>query len=157
MTYLADLTKLLTISSAYNNTSMTRTHNNTSMTRTHNNTSMTRTPMAHLPWLIQTLVWIPIQNHAYSNTVDSRYLEFQGTQWNTSRYPYLVISDLQNEEKIIRTTTFKKYMCNWTLKFGDILKIMWKKGEIVPSLFHNIFSPVVKFSCLGRDQIFTSR
>ena len=30
------------------------------------------------------------------NTVDSRYLEFQGTLWNTSRYPYLDISDLQN-------------------------------------------------------------
>ena len=29
-------------------------------------------------------------------TVDSRYLEFQGTLWNTSRYPYLDISDLQN-------------------------------------------------------------
>ena len=29
-------------------------------------------------------------------TVDSRYLEFQGTLWNTSRYPYLNISDLQN-------------------------------------------------------------
>ena len=30
------------------------------------------------------------------STVDSRYLEFQGTLWNTSRYPYLDISDLQN-------------------------------------------------------------
>ena len=28
--------------------------------------------------------------------VNSRYLEFQGTLWNTSRYPYLDISDLQN-------------------------------------------------------------
>ena len=35
--------------------------------------------------------------HAYVHyTVDSRYLEFQGTYWNTSRYPYLDISDLQN-------------------------------------------------------------
>ena len=33
------------------------------------------------------------------NTVDSRYLEFQGTLWNTSRYPYFHISDLQNWEK----------------------------------------------------------
>ena len=30
------------------------------------------------------------------NTVDSRYLEFQGTLWNALRYPYLDISDLQN-------------------------------------------------------------
>ena len=29
-------------------------------------------------------------------TVDSRYLEFQGTLLNTSRYPYFDISDLQN-------------------------------------------------------------
>ena len=30
-----------------------------------------------------------------SNTVDSRYLEFQGTHWNTSRCPYLDISELR--------------------------------------------------------------
>ena len=30
------------------------------------------------------------------NTVDSRYLEVEGTLWNTSRYPYFDISDLQN-------------------------------------------------------------
>ena len=29
-------------------------------------------------------------------TVDSRYLEVQGTPWNTSRCPYLDISDLRN-------------------------------------------------------------
>ena len=60
------------------------------------------------------------------------------------------------EEKIIRTTTFNKYICNWSLEVRDILKIMWKRGEIAP-LFHNIFLPVVRFSCLGRDQIFTLR
>ena len=30
------------------------------------------------------------------NTVDSRYLEVEGTLWNTSRYPYFDISDVQN-------------------------------------------------------------
>ena len=30
------------------------------------------------------------------NILYSRYLEFQGTLWNSSRYPYLDISDLQN-------------------------------------------------------------
>ena len=30
------------------------------------------------------------------------------TLLNTSRYPYLDISDLQNEEKINQTTTFNK-------------------------------------------------
>ena len=29
------------------------------------------------------------------DTVDSCYLEFQGTHWNTSRYPYLDISELR--------------------------------------------------------------
>ena len=36
------------------------------------------------------------------------------------------------EEKIIRTTTFDKYKCNWTLGVRDILKILWKRGEIAP-------------------------
>ena len=72
-------------------------------------------------------------NHiSQMNTVGSRYLGFQGTLWNTSRYPYLDISDLQN----------------------------WGKNNSnnhIP-LFRNIFFlPVVRFSCLGRDQIFTSR
>ena len=57
------------------------------------------------------------------------------------------------EEKIIRTTTFNKYTCNWTLERDTrILKILWKRGEI--PLFHNIVLPVVRFSCLCRDQFF---
>ena len=59
------------------------------------------------------------------------------------------------EEKITRTTTFNKYMFNWTLEVRDILKILWKRGEIalgaISPLFHNIVLPVVRFSCLGRD------
>ena len=34
------------------------------------------------------------------------------------------------EDKLIRLTTFHKYMCNWTLESRDILKILWKRGEI---------------------------
>ena len=45
-------------------------------------------------------------------TVDSRYLEFQETHWNTSRYPYLDISELRE----------------WVKQY----KIMWKRGEIAP-------------------------
>ena len=71
----------------------------------------------------------------------------------TSTYPIYRI-----EEKITRTTTFNKYMCNWALEVRDILKILWKRGErAISPLFHNISLPVVRFSCLGRDQIFTSR
>ena len=36
------------------------------------------------------------------------------------------------EETLIRLTTFNKYMCNWTLEVRDILKILWKRGEIAP-------------------------
>ena len=38
-------------------------------------------------------------------------------------------------KKIIRTTTFNKYSCNWTVEFRDILKILWKRG----ALFHIFF------------------
>ena len=65
------------------------------------------------------------------------------------------------EEKIIRLTNFNKYICNWTLEVRDIFKILWKRGELLLrsnfSSFPQYFLPVARFSCLGRDQIFTSR
>ena len=64
------------------------------------------------------------------------------------------------EEKLTQLTTFNKYMCNWTLETRDILKILWKRGEIAEEqflLFSTIFLHAVRFSCFGRDQIFTSR
>ena len=39
---------------------------------------------------------VTVSNNFLANTVYSRYLELQGTLWNTSRYPYFDISDLQN-------------------------------------------------------------
>ena len=65
-------------------------------------------------------------------------------------------------EKVIPLTSFNKYMCNWTFEVTrDILKILWKRGEIAPQeqflLFSTIFLHVVRFSYLCRDQIFTSR
>ena len=36
------------------------------------------------------------------------------------------------EEKIIRLTTFNNYVCIWTREVRDILKILWKRGEIAP-------------------------
>ena len=36
------------------------------------------------------------------------------------------------EERLIRLTTFHKYICNWTLEVRYILKILWKRGEIAP-------------------------
>ena len=38
----------------------------------------------------------------------------------------------RTEEKLIRLTTFNKYMCNLTPEVRDILKILWKRGEIAP-------------------------
>ena len=79
-------------------------------------------------------------------TVDSRYLEVQGTLWNTSRYPYLDISDLQNikkkKKKKKKSTTFKKWICNLTLKIRDVLKILWKRGEIAPQEQFLLFSTI---------------
>ena len=52
-------------------------------------------------------------------------------------------------EKLIRLTTFNKYMCNWTLEVRDILKILWKRGEIAPKEQFLLFSTI--FCCLLAD------
>ena len=53
------------------------------------------------------------------------------------------------QEKLIRLTTFNKYMCNWTLEVRDILKILWKRGDIAPKeqflLFSIIFFTLLDF------------
>ena len=64
------------------------------------------------------------------HTVDFRYLEVEGNLWNTSRYPYFDISDLQNWGKYQNwTTKFHKWTCNLT---PLVRNICWKycgKGE----------------------------
>ena len=42
------------------------------------------------------------------------------------------------EEKIIRTTTFNKFVCNWTLEVMDIVKILWKRGELSFSQYFHL-------------------
>ena len=37
-----------------------------------------------------------VDNATFASTVDSRYLEIEGTIINTTRYPYFDISDFQN-------------------------------------------------------------
>ena len=56
------------------------------------------------------------------------------------------------EEKIIRTTTFNKYMCNWTLKiwrYMYIENIVEKRRNCslraISPLFHNIFYLLLDF------------
>ena len=51
-------------------------------------------------WIYLQLIYKIVERKTFvsetlQNTVDSRYLEFQGTHWNTSRYPYLDISELR--------------------------------------------------------------
>ena len=65
--------------------------------------------------------------------------------------------------KINRITTFYKCISNFTPEVGKIIieNIVEKRrncslGAISP-LFHNILLPVVRHSCLNRDQIFTLR
>ena len=54
-------------------------------------------------------------------------------------------------------------MCNWTLEVRDILKILWKREEqfllfsTIFFFFFFFFLHIVRFSFLGRGQIFTSR
>ena len=47
------------------------------------------------------------------------------------------------EEKLIPLTTFNKYMCNWTFEVTrDMLKILWKRGEIAPQEQFLLFSTI---------------
>ena len=56
--------------------------------------------------------------------------------WEQRSVKYFEISVLRHirfaelRKILIRLTTFNKYMCNWTLEVRDILKILWKRGEI---------------------------
>ena len=50
------------------------------------------------------------------------------------------------EEKLARLTTFNKYMCNLTPEVRDILKILWKRGEIAPKEQFLLFSTIF-FTC----------
>ena len=43
-------------------------------------------------------------------------------------------------EKIIQTTTFNKYICNWTPEVRELLKILWKRGEIASPLPQYFFT-----------------
>ena len=49
------------------------------------------------------------------------------------------------EEKLIRLTTFNKYMCNWTLEVRYVVKILVKR-EIAPLEQLLLFSTIC-FTC----------
>ena len=69
--------------------------------------------------------------------VDSRYLEFQGT---LKYFDIPVYQICKIEEKLIRVTTFNKYICNRTLEVRDILKILWKREQF-------LLSSTIFFAC----------
>ena len=46
------------------------------------------------------------------------------------------------EEKIIQLTPFSKYTCNCALEVRDIMKILWKRGEIAPQEQFLLFSTI---------------
>ena len=71
-------------------------------------------------------------------TVDPRYLEIQGTLWNTSRYPYFDILDLRNWRKqLFEQPPLTEWICNLTPK----LEIYWKYcGQEEKLLLGAIFS-----------------
>ena len=128
----------------------------------------TKTQMHRLIWVFTGCTCDLVVNavHQSGYTVDSCYLEFQGTRWKLWDIRTSTYQDCRIEEKINQTTTFNK--CIYViglLKFEIYWKycgkeeklaisILWKRGEIAP---HNILLPVVRNSSLGRDQIFTLR
>ena len=89
-------------------------------------------------------LFVRSSDHIYRIKVDSRYLEFQGTLWNTLRYPYLDISDLQKWGKIIRTTTFNKFICNWTLEFRDISRDISKISRDISKISRDMSKILLK-------------
>ena len=64
-------------------------------------------------------------------TVNSRYLEVQGTLWNFEILEISVpwhIRFAELRKKVNRTTTFHKWICNLTPEVTDILKLLWKSN-----------------------------
>ena len=81
-------------------------------------------------------------------TVDSRYLEIQGTLRNTSRYPYFDIADLRNwGNQLIEQPPLTEWIFNLTPK----LEIYWKYcGKEETLLLRSNFSSTI-FCCLLVD------
>ena len=93
---------------------------------------------------------LPTHCFLKESTVDSRYLELQGTLWNTSRYPYFDISDLRNWGKqLIEQPPLTEWTCNLTPK----LEIYWKYcGKEEKLLLRSNFSSFPQyFYCLLVD------
>ena len=62
----------------------------------------------HMFWVVSCGGASEYPQHMFSYTADSRYLEVYGILWNTLRYPFLDISNLQNWEKKKKNKKKKK-------------------------------------------------
>ena len=83
-------------------------------------------------WLVANLYrpWSEAFFDVYT-IIDTRYLEFQETLWNTSRYPYFDIQDLQNWGKIIEQPHFTNEYVIWLLKLEIYLKYFGKEKKLL--------------------------
>ena len=101
--------------------------------------------------------------HLLISVMYSRFrdLEIHGTLWNTSRYPYFDLSDLRNWGKqLIEQPPLTEWIFNLTPKL-DILKILWKRGEIAPKeqflLFFTLFCCLLVDLCVITGTRFSLR
>ena len=66
--------------------------------------------------------------------------QYSRISFSNSKGLYKILRDIRTstyqicrlEEIINRTIAFNKCTCNWTLAVIDMLKILWKRGEIAP-------------------------
>ena len=109
-------------------------------------------------WLWYYMIYSDLFFYLQSTLVISKSKGLSEILWD------IHISTYQNcriKEKINWTTTFNKCICDWTWNSRYIENIVETRrkcsfGAVSP-LFHNILLPYVRFSSLGRDQIFTLR
>ena len=107
---------------------------------------------------ITTLIWSYVSKYLGWNTVDSRYLELQGTLWNTSRYPYFDISDLRNWGKqLIEQPPLTKWICNLTPKLEIYWKYCGKEEKLLFLLFSTIFCCLLVDLCVITGTRFSLR
>ena len=95
--------------------------------------------------VLSSLIWC--------NIYEKTHIQIQSTLFisnSTGDIRTLTYQICRIEEKLIRLSTFNKYMCNWTLEVRDILKNIVEKrrncslGAISP-LSHNIFYMLLDF------------
>ena len=67
--------------------------------------------------------------HVQSTLVLSKSKGLSLILWDICTLTYQIF---RIEEKINGTATFHKWICNLTPEVRDILKILWKRGEIAP-------------------------